>query len=920
MKIRNFLVIGITILSLPFCSMGRVSTHESSIPMGFEKAFEFTSTPFKMRNLDGSLSSPFNFDATFEVVKIQDSEINELVRFLNQNSVKKDYQNDILDKFKKGFQNLSGKCRGKLRDCVIKPELYEFIINYNDREIYFFASEEVLLFNNRKENVKYEDSVSYRNGLINSSDIYLSKHSGSSELISVNNKLVIGMPVGYFLSDINLTNESDPTIYETAYHLDVENYRFSIGKFKEFPSINTTDLLNSSSKFNQNSINLGSSSRLLSGGSNSDKFVKFFAPQGGSVKVYRADRLIYQNNLKMGENSISYTRLPSGRYEIRLEVFNPTGELVSSNLYQIFNTTRDSLSSGEWDYLFSVGSLDDNDTPDSAEFDGDYFSKLTLTYKPTDFVTAGMSTLWIENDSMLTLGGEIAFPQFGLSSDLVWDRFDSGGEYLKFGASVLDLNFSYENFKNELVKTKELSSYLYGKNDYSRWSVSGSYQLTGGHSFYAIYSNNKVSYIDEYSYYPTFSDNKSTSFESISLGYSLPTIGQSWLNINTDYDFVSKDLSTYLTWTLPLSTTVDAIASLDFDAGGLVRSSSMLRKRQLFSGVFDSSSAEVSNVYDRKSHHVYQEGSLSISDSNDKARYNMSLYASTQGKQSVTAGLSSTQVLDDSGFYLTSNKSSAYILVDIDEERSDEEVQSKGYFSLRNRNTRGFKSMIYGDELVPLSEYKQYVARFDSDSVDLYNSGESNLHLYAHPGTIGKITPKVSRVISFVTAFNDIRDKPVKNVSCQGDGCLNVVEIVDGVYRVAVLEGLNFRLNSNDFTCLLPYELSTINQMNFGRNYCLPTSDDAIEIVLDGGSMKVKFLGVYPRNKMIEEQIGRFQEIGYKMIIKKVGDFDAIFISQSPKYFDEMLTRYESSLLDMMDLAINNYNAEVLSYPITKVK
>ncbi|MDP2492361.1 TcfC E-set like domain-containing protein, partial [Vibrio splendidus] len=164
-----------------------------------------------------------------------------------------------------------------------------------------------------------------------------------------------GLPYGYLKTDFNANNSDNGSeLYEAAYHLDIDSYSIKAGHFEFEPEVNSTDFLNNTARVAQNSLTVGTSKKLLVGGHNNDKVLSFYAPTSGGVQVLRDGRLIFQDNVPEGQNSIPYSKLPSGRYEAVLEVTSG-GQVVNTQTYQVYNTKGDSLTQGEVDFVATAG-------------------------------------------------------------------------------------------------------------------------------------------------------------------------------------------------------------------------------------------------------------------------------------------------------------------------------------------------------------------------------------------------------------------------------------------------------------------------------------------------------------------------------------------------------------------------------------
>ncbi|RYU68412.1 hypothetical protein ERW51_08570 [Aliivibrio finisterrensis] len=917
----NFISILISIAVFTFLPTYSNYSFGADIPEGFEELFEVKESMVIIRNIDGSFTRPIPFLTSFNIIKLDPNNKYAVARvseYLDKNAVASDYSQQIIEQLIIGIKD-NAQCLGKLDECVLYPEEFDIVHNYNDQELYLFVSPEILLLEKGRINQGYHSSKSEHNGIINSFDLYINDYYEQNSIISWNNETILGLPHGYFKSDFNINNsESGSELYEAAYHLDIDAYTVKVGRFEFDPEMNSTDFLNNTARLGQNSITIGTSEKLLVGGQNSDKVLSFYVPTSGSVQVYRDERLIYQNNVSEGKNSISYNELPSGRYEVVLEV-SSGGQIINTQTYQVYNSKNDSLVAGGFDFSFTVGLFsgshyDYYDT-DIINVEDDFYGKGLLNYQLTHSLQLGLGGMATEHGSMLSVGGVYTFLDFGLNTEAVYSQFEKAS-HINANVGVPNLNLSYDLLNNE--QGDPIASYLYGYADYSRLSLNSSYNVGRGRSLYAVYSLNRDKMLN-----PLMGSNEE-QYQLVSVGYSTPALFDSRVNVNIDYTDSDNNMSLSLLWSIPLSETVETIAGLTSNSNGVNQFKTAVRKNELIESDSFSTSLEATNTYDRLQDDMYQDLLLTTNGSTSYARMNASAQTSTNGVRGVSAGLSSTQIVTSDGVYVTDKASTAYTIVDVNEaDLVDKNIDEKGYFTLKREGENNSKFIIYDNEtIVPLNEYNEYEANFDSESVDLYNAGEGEVNVFSHPGTVASIVPKVSRIVSFVSAFNDISERPISEIECHGEGCIDVNEMTGGVYRVTVLEGLDFELVSNQTQCLLPYKFTSTNQMNFGQNYCLPVADsnDIYLVNVDDQQLQALFLGTYENSNTLTNEVLKLELLGYQVIQKEIGNFKAIYIAQTSKEMEKMIVQHKQEIDDLKLLAKRLNKADSITYPLALTK
>ncbi|WP_435250125.1 TcfC E-set like domain-containing protein [Vibrio sp. nBUS_14] len=902
-------------LLLPMLSQ---SSYSQGMLEGFEDLFEIKPEKVRLRNLDGSFTSPIVFLTSFNTIKLEsnnEESISSIFEYLNDNSILDEYQQSIVEQLMIGVKDHS-RCLGKLNECELYPETFEIVHNYNDRELYLYVSPNVLSYSDNNEEVLYHSSLSENNGLINSFDLYISDYQDQNSTISFNDQTTVGLPYGYLKSDFNLSNRDDSSkLYEAAYHLDVESYSIKAGHFEYDPEINSTDFLNNMARISQNSIIIGTSQNLLVGGNNNNKALSFYAPASGSVQVLRDDRLIFQGVVPEGQNSISYSQLPMGRYEVVLNVMSG-GQVINTQTFQVYNARTDTLTQGDFDFvatggLFSGGAYDDSNN-DIQNIENDFYSKGLISYQFTSSILIGLGGLITESGSMYSIGGSYNMIDWGLDSEAVYNQFEEAS-YLNVNVGIPHLSLSYNRLDNQ--HSDPIASYIYGGADYSRLSADLSYNFSGGHSLYATYSLNQDNPTSNIN-----SDNKQEQ-QFLSVGYSAPAALNSHININLDYSEATDDTSVSLLWSVPLSDTVETIFGLTGTDEEVNQFKTTLRRKQLVDSKVFNTSLEVSNTYAQGNNDMYQDAQLVANGTTKYASMNGTISTSTNGSNGFTGGLSSSQIATSDNVYVTDRAASSYTLVDIEQVGNMERIMDeKGLFSLKKEGRSSGKFIVYQDEtIVPLEDYRQYRANFDSESLDIYNSGDSSTTVFTHPGTVALIEPKVSRVVSFVSAFNDISEQPILEMECHGEACIDVNEMTDGVYRVSVLEGMDFTLSSKESQCLLPFELTSIEQTNFGLNYCLPVEKDK-PISLDDGEMQLTavFLGAYQNSNKLNIALEKLESRGYRIIQKEIGNFTAIYLAHSSIDIMDSIAIYKRDIDELRLLAMQLNGSNAITYPVAQ--
>ncbi|MEZ8822159.1 MULTISPECIES: CS1-pili formation C-terminal domain-containing protein [Vibrio] len=906
----------IAICLLP--ALVEASSLKNNIPSGFDEFFRNSINEIKLRNLDGSFTDPILLVSNYQTVKLTTVESHSKIRdFLNDNRIDAKYVDEIIQALSDGVSNQSS-CRGYITECVLYPEIFEFVFNNRDKELYLFVHPKVLDLGKGPDSISYHSAYSEHSGIVNNVNMYFSSYLDQDTSVSINDQLVAGLPYGYITSNVgtnvgfgNSNKENDLTLYDISYNLDWDDKLIKTGYFQYLPKVNSTDFLSgSSSIMPQTSFFLGSSKNMIVGGSNANKQFNFYSAQSGDVELIRDGRIIYQGNVEQGQNSISYNELPSGRYEVEL-VLRTGGAPVNQGVYFIFNSIEDSLTQGQFDYLISAGKTSSGNGISTIEYENGQeieskaFVQGRLSYQLLPRLLIGLGTKVIEDEAAFEVGMQYSLGSF--DADIVLNsHVFSDGHFLN---TTFSSNWGSLNYEKMNSEGGYLSTYLYNSSSYEKLFWSSNYRFDNGSSLYAVYTLSKDENLEQ----------GERIYDDVLLGYRFGSFSRSSFDITvqTDSDFEEGSFS--IMWTLPLSDTVDLISSVMGDKSSANRFSNTLNKADLLESDLINSSLNISNLYDRRQGTVSQTGMITANGIGDKAHFGGSLYANSDGTIGATGTISSTQIFSDE-LYISSKSASSYLALDIKEKNKnliDKEVNG---FVTVNQDGRNLvkKSTTDSLNIIPLSSYSQYRVNFDAESVGLNNTGDKNAMFFSTPGKVLKFVPQVHKTVSFISGFNNINNNFVSNVECLGDGCISVVQLIDGVYRVTVLEGFDFRLVSDGNECFIPRNEHNV-YMNFGKNYCLPTDTDGVFAVnVDGRGYEAIYVGLFT-NAELEQSgiIKQLENYSYHIITKPVGQLNAVYIANNRVKMTDLLVNHIDSVEKLKENAKRKYINNIF-FPVAK--
>ncbi|HHQ4575866.1 TPA: CS1-pili formation C-terminal domain-containing protein, partial [Aeromonas hydrophila] len=408
---------------------------------------------------------------------------------------------------------------------------------------------------------------------------------------------------------------------------------------------------------------------------------------------------------------------------------------------------------------------------------------------------------------------------------------------------------------------------------------------------------------------------------TLGLGYNLP-----WNNIRVDltldYDHVASNRSSYINIQIPFGDEWSAKSSFNNSSIGGSEYKASVVKDNLIRRENMSSSLELSSGYASISNDVVNEMHGNVSAREETFQGGLNLYANNNGSRGISGSLSSNQVVSSNGIDFTSQRSDAYAVINAEVDKGySAKDDPYGFITLRKNEKLENKNFIYdSNQTIPVSTYGSYNINIDTESVSLYNSGQQGFDGFTYPGSVILIQPKLKQLVTFVSGFSNALDVPVDDVSCKGFGCVDVAKIMDGVFRITVVEGSDFTLYAGIDRCMIPSDQEDAELMNFGSNYCLPDAKPgSIVNVADNDSnklYKLYYAGTFDNSSLVNENIDKLISMNSKVYKREVGSNIALYL-----LIDEQkavaLTSPQQMLIDSMQLyARDNNIMNVINQPV----
>ncbi|MGI2799501.1 CS1-pili formation C-terminal domain-containing protein [Photobacterium damselae] len=878
------------------------------IPDDFKEQYLFSTRDVEIVSVD-KIRKNLEVVANYNTVKIQ-SELSkkELLKFLDRINVKKEYKTEIVNKLtlNDGMKS-SDKCVGEFGSCVVNSDSFDIVFDSDHNKIYFYISPEWLYQN--KENYQYVDNIDTNPAFINKVDVYAG-YNNSKISSTINDKSILGLRYGYLQSNISYSlseNNNDFDYKKLAYILDYDSYLIQVGLFDGEKESNSTSFLNSSGYESKKiSLNISSSDNLLLKDRDYYNALNYYSPTPGYITVKKDDLIIYQNNIEAGQGKIPYSLLPSGVYNVKVEV-KSNGIVSLSQMYYVYNIKNGRLSENDLDYMLSAGIFNDdvpNIEADNIKQDkldsykGSGFAKAAITYGLYDSMMIGSefevakdanyksiigSSYLFKNNSRLDIifgkykqGSNIRTvnmltPWFGLYyNDVDLDEDDLYAIYSEGASSRKSISID----KNFLISSALTGSLMYSYNDYKidsgsskSWNISSNldYRFSSGISLSAqiMYDNNKSLY--------TSSDEYSANMSLI-------------IPLDNDYTY-SSFISIYDSNFDEFRNEVSKDNFIENDKNSLINMS-------VGHSVYGQNEDEHKGYVNISGNHY-----------GEKVDYNFYSYLDTVGEKNMNLSLTNTQVINSDGIFFTSKESGSYLKIDV--KNNDERIKNLGLITIHNGKNKTKKEFLTNNEsIIPLEEYNSYFSSIDTESVSLENYGQKEISGYTFPGSVYTLKPEVNKIVSFITAFEDIFDNSILDLACQGDGCVDIENIDGNVFNVKVRSGSEFMLHSNNLVCLTP-GVKQIKSLNLGVNYCIPniddmTSDSILISDSNGVKKKVYFLGLFDKNQ--EDYLSKLASLN--IIERKYNENEnLVFVSFDEEY---ELTSNEHSLLERVMLTADS--------------
>lgn len=873
----------------------------ANIPDGFEDLFEEQQLTLKLV-LSADKNKSFNLIALVagDEIRIQTSQQAQVVEKLEVIfGIDEAVSQAIAESLVTGVQS-SKECVGYRSECGLLPELYDFVYVPDSHSLIAHVNSLYLEEQQEELELEFVRTETDHNSVIMSHGLNLSgSYSDTTDhtsAYSYQHENYIGFgKYGYIHNDLNYSDVNGFSSDDSSYNYAQGNTRFSVGYKYQERAWNSTQFLENNSKTSGYMLSVGSTRELVKKSTANSRRVYLNVPRAGRLEINDdRGRVLLSRNVNAGQDYFDYNELPVGTYTATIRIFDGSEEFYNEDRL-IVNTASSGLASGQVDYHITAGFLSreltntgleesfDNNSISFAydNYESPIFTNGKLNYQVTDFLALGGGVFVTSTDNYNYVGGNLLLGEVSRLS-AVTGLFDDGSSFYNVDFGLYDLSLSYTKFESEggNLSDVSLSRLLFGNSSYMSLSMNYSRYLSRNVSSYISGILTRNQYKDLTNGYTN--DSESWSARSGVQISSLPLDSKLSLELSaSESSDINYGVMASVTIPLGLSNNYMHSTQARFDERG---NSTLSHRDTVSSSIVNRDNLNVSSsagLYYQDSEEDSNNADLSISANykNKNMDTNSYVYVNSNSSANISAYIGTSNIITSEGIEFTSEKSSSYFIANNDTGN----LSSDGKFlAVVNSELNGKQGNTYVSEdalnVYPLKEYKEYEFELDTEASDFYNNGESYISATSYPGTIIRLDTSLSELKSFISTFSDINGSPIDGVECIGDGCVSTDRLVEGVYQFKVKSKLPYKIISKTNQCVIP-ELSSVNNLNLGNNFCMPTfeeNSEGYQIALVDG-IYYYYLGQYKDSNVVLNYQNKLSESGVEIINKRLGEYSYIF-------------------------------------------
>ncbi|PSW20633.1 hypothetical protein C9I98_07225 [Photobacterium sanctipauli] len=837
---------------------------------------------------------------------IDESEVDSLKYFLQQHYVSEETAELVVEELVNGVSN-SLFCIGSSDGCQVSDEgrqSVQYVMVPEQEAIRILVPPEMMVV--RKTERRYIKEMPGESALLMHHRLSAGGGSGSDAYGFYENRATMRALGGYFRSEVNMTTNDDNREYgyfevdELSYNYLHRSNRFKLGFASEHVERiwNGTTMLAASEEYRGLSVDYGSTRELEFSSSNQSPRLYFSIPSAGRLRVTRDDGTpVFERNVRAGQNYVSYSELPKGINTFTFTVL--AGERVLyREVHKIYNNNNEVLATGEWDYLFSIGQLYERDIVHNRfiEDDMEYYRYEAFTEAR---VATQLTTDWLLGLGMFNTSQDyfaraaIEYrPEQDIRFNALYGRFEDNSDYYQAALMIYGFRVDWSRFDDNSENPVEMSlaNYFYGFGTNEEWTASFNQPLFGGSAYvnYTRFKNEGAESVFNNE------DQEFIRYSTVTAGYAFRTWLGSSVDLSMTYydsedvDNVQDDEVTFgINVSVPLG--VESYLGYSVEFGERYeRHRASVGSSHRFNDALSVNGELGMNYddYDGQDSNTLGDLSLSANYHDDYVRGSAFAYASTDDSYSGSANMSSSTLFNGKDVVVTSEEADSYLIVrnrgDVENVAIDDSgAKFLSVAVMRQNGDNGGRLILNDDEVVsPIDLYREYEIVIDEDASDYHNEGQSHLAATSFPGTLLAMDVDMREIKSYISIFNDIEGNPVNTVECRGTGCVDVEELVDGVFKFRVSAGLPFELRTSAQRCLIPPP-SEFDGNNLGSNFCMPAfeeSEDGMKLTRGQNGNFYYYIGEFNDGSLVERYESQLEDEPLTFIRKTVGSRTFLFV------------------------------------------
>lgn len=833
---------------------------KGQVPEGFEKYLEKKNKLVTLKLYSRELRVPADF--IFKKVRFDDKDSDELEAFLYLNGLDFELSNKIKNQLLEGIVS-SSLCKGLISQCTLEPETFDFVFDESNLVLTIFVNEKYISNKNHKK--YFTPNIENIFSAVNYSNLYF-QGLGGNETLQWKNDTLVSLPLGYLDTSSMISNDKDQGIefYNYNYVLDKSGYSLELGYNDRFSINNSVASLFNGRHGGTYSLSIFNNDRLAKRVDNQLESMSVFVQESTELEIYRDDKLIYRTQLNQGFNDIPYSTFERGSYNVKL-VYKVAGRIEKEENRTIFNVPYFNMKIGDHDWYAKLGYLESSRQHSNSL----PLLELGMTYRPFSNLLIGGGYDNVGSDSYVSLMSELLINanqrfSYNMSSDF------EDNHYSKFTWNYNSIYVSAERLKADDISF----SSLYGTDDRRQISVTMPFEFFGYHSV-------------NYNYYNLSND----LFEDID---------SDSLSINSTYDFDYFNLSSTIQYdktrndknenlffglniSVPLGKDIDIYSSVGInDDSEYSMRNSILSKHLIEKNIIIDSEVSVESGY--LSENIFS-GQLGLNYDNRYFSSQTRGYIDSNNNKNISFNLNGSQLINNDGVIFTEEVSDSYIIVRNKTLNHDIEsnVANYGDLELTNESNSSFSvsRLDFEQSVVPVNKYSQYSVNLRSNNSKFTTLDSEQNRYFAKPGTLLFIDNNLVKVNQYLVSFINEDGRQIEQLDCVGDGCYEVEEVTEGVFKVSTYSGYDFELFSKNRYCLIS-QLEDVNHLSvLEKSLCMEIEE--MEKLLEDNS-ELYYVGIKDQHEIYDEDQVKFSFLDKVALFEKQKENDLMRKLDLSKY------------------------------------